>query len=438
MSFAKLNQCNMKNIESIQVNESVDHLFRHHSGQMVSVLSRLFGLDKLDLIEDAIQEALIQALKKWSFQGVPENPRAWLIEVAKNRIFDQLRRSKKFEASNEEFEHAAKHLESLSFADSIHFANEVNEDVLRMMFACCHNAISPDSQVALTLKTVGGFSVGEIASAFLSNTETIAKLLTRAKQKLRQHKIQLEIHSPDLISSRLEAVLKVLYLTFNEGYNAFHGENLIRNDLCFEAIRLGKLLINHPLTNLPKVHALLALFYFQGARLNARFDENGDILVLSEQNRELWNKQMIAEGLHHFRLSASGNELSDYHLEAEIASVHTLSKDFPSTDWRRILSCYEKLSEKTSSPVIELNKAVVLAKFKGAEVGLEALEVLMRKSDLRNYLPFHISFGELQVETGRTLEAIKSFEKALELANNEAVKRFLNEKINKTKKIILD
>ena len=234
---------------SNSVNESVDHLFRHHSGQMVSVLSRLFGLEKLDLIEDAIQDAMIKALKLWAFQGIPNNPRAWLIEVAKNRIFDQLRHSNKFEVSGEDFENASNYLQTLDFTDDIHFANEVSEDVLQMMFACCHSVTSPDSQVALTLKTVSGFSVGEIASAFLSNDESIAKMLTRAKQKLRQHKIRLEMPSPDKINLRLEQLLKVLYLMFNEGYNSAKGAKLIRNDLCFEAIRLAKLLSNHPLTS---------------------------------------------------------------------------------------------------------------------------------------------------------------------------------------------
>lgn len=415
------------------VNESVDHLFRHHSGQMVSVLSRLFGLEKLDLIEDAIQDAMIQALKLWAFQGIPNNPRAWLIEVAKNKIFDQLRRSNKFEATNEEFENASKHLQTLCFTDLVHFQNEVSEDVLQMMFACCHPLISPDSQVALTLKTVGGFSIGEITSAFLSREETIAKMLTRAKQKLRQHKIRLEMPSPDKISSRFESVLKVLYLMFNEGYNALQSKNLIRQDLCFEAIRLGKLLANHPLTNLPKVHALLALFLFQGARLNSRFDENGDILLLSQQNRSLWNKQMIAEGLQHFRLSAKGEELSDYHLEAEIASSHAVAKDFASTDWSRILSCYEILSERSPSPIVTLNKTIALAKVKDAESGLRALKTLKEEVSLTNYLPFYITLGELQAETGRNLEAVDSYQKAVKLSGNEAIRRFLQKKMQEIK-----
>jgi RNA polymerase sigma factor (sigma-70 family) len=419
-----------KSTETNSVNESVAHLFRHNSGQMVSVLTRLFGFEKLDLIEDAIQDAFIQALKKWSFQGIPENPRAWLVEVAKNRILDKLRRSNKFEASIDDFENASKHLETLSFADSVHFSNEVNEDVLQMMFACCHPKISPDSQVAITLKTVSGFNIREIASAFLSQEESIAKLITRAKQKLRKENVRLKMPTPSKLNLRLDSVLKVLYLVFNEGYNSFNGETLIRNDLCFEAIRLGKLLANHPLTNLPKVDALLALFFFQAARLNARFDKNGDIVVLADQNRECWSKEMIAAGLQHFRLSASGNEMSDYHLEAEIASAHTLAKDFASTDWQRILSCYETLSKRSSSVVITLNKAVAESKVNGAAKALLELEALKRDSSLANYLLFHITLGELKTEVGFNFEALESFHLAMKLSENQVVTRFLQKKIN--------
>jgi RNA polymerase sigma factor (sigma-70 family) len=415
--------------ENTSVNESVDHLFRHHSGQMVSVLSRLFGFEKLDLIEDAIQDALIRALKTWSFQGIPENPRAWLIQVAKNKIIDRLRRTNKFEVSGEDFENATKYIETVALTGSIKFENEINEDVLQMMFACCHPIISPDSQVALTLKTVGGFSVGEIGTAFLSNTETVSKLLTRAKQKIRKRKIKLETPNPKELKTRLDSVVKVLYLIFNEGYNALNGENLIRNDLCFEAIRLGKLLINNNLTDLPKVHALLALFFFQTSGLNARFDENGDIVVLSLQNRELWDKKMIAEGLKHFRLSAKGDEVSDIHLEAEIASIHKLAKDFNSTDWRRILVCYEKLYEKTLSPIVALNKFVALSKVKGAKIAVEELEKLKDNASLKTYLPFYIALGELQNEIGQKELAAEYFKKALNLANNDVLRRFIGKKL---------
>ncbi len=415
--------------ENTSVNESVDHLFRHHSGQMVSVLSRLFGFEKLDLIEDAIQDALIRALKTWSFQGIPENPRAWLIQVAKNKIIDRLRRTNKFEVSGEQFENATKYIETVALTGFVKFENEINEDVLQMMFACCHPIISPDSQVALTLKTVGGFSVGEIATAFLSNPETVSKLLTRAKQKIRNQKIKLETPNPKELKTRLDSVVKVLYLIFNEGYNALNGENLIRNDLCFEAIRLAKLLTHNNLTDLPKIHALLALFFFQISGLNARFDENGDIIVLSLQNRELWDKKMIAQGLKHFKLSAKGDEVSDIHLEAEIASIHRLATDFNSTDWQRILDCYEKLYEKTLSPIVALNKFVALSKVKGAKITVEELEKLKDNASLKTYLPFYIALGELQNEIGQKRLAAEYFKKALNLANNDVLRRFIGKKL---------
>lgn len=417
------------NISQNEINESLDHLFRYHSGQMVSVLSRFFGFEKIDLIEDAIQDAMIKALKQWSFNGIPNNPKAWLIEVSKNSILDKLRRSKKFEASGEEFENVSKYLLTLNFEDSVLFANEVSEDVLRMMFACCHPSISPDSQVALTLKTVSGFSVREISSAFLAKEETISKMLTRAKQKLKILKTPLEIPSPEELNSRLEIVLKVLYLMFNEGYNTSEGKQIIRLDLCFEAIRLAKLLVNNPLTSFPKVHALLALFLFQSARLNSRFDKNGEILQLAEQNRQFWDKKMISEGFKHFRLSAQGNELSNYHLEAEIASIHTFAKDFESTDWKRILHCYEILAKRKNSPVINLNKAVVVAKIEGSEKGLAILEEVKQNGELVDYLLFYITLGQFQFETGQNEKAMESYEQALKLTRNETSARFIQKKI---------
>lgn len=411
------------------VNELVDHLFRHYSGQMVSVLVRLFGFEKIDLIEDAIQDSLVCALKQWAYKGVPDNPRAWLIEVSKNRIIDRLRRQKNFEIPAEDLEEAFSFLQIFEPADSIRFANEVGENLLRMMFTCCHPAISPDSQVALTLKTVSGFSRSEIAHTFLSQEEAIAKMLRRAKQKLQKLKVKLEMPEPAKLSKRLDSVLKVLYLIFNEGYSVSKGENLIRTDLCHEAIRLGCLLANHPLTNLPKTHALLALFFFQAARLTTRLDENGDILLLSEQNRLLWDRKMINQGLHHFRKSAAGEELSDYHLEAEIASFHTLAKDYESTEWANILNCYESLLKRRNSPVVALNKVIALVKVEDEEKGLEELNKFQKNHKLRNYFPFYLTLGELQFGTGRNTAALDSYRKAFDLTSNESVRRFLSRKI---------
>lgn len=412
-------------MEGNSVHESVDHLFRHHSGQMVSVLSRIFGLEKLDMIEDAVQDSLISALKNWPFTGFPDNPRAWLIQVSKNKILDRLRRDSR-NTSEEELENA---FHGFDLTDTVYFDKEVGEDQLRMIFACCHPAIPPDSQVALTLKTVGGFGVREIASAFLAQEDSVTRMISRAKQKLRDGAIRLEIPPPAEIPYRLEAVLKVLYLMFNEGYSASEGDALVRTDLCFEAIRLCELLSAHPLTAAPKVHALAALFHFQGARLGSRHDYHGDLLLLHEQNRDHWDRKMLVRAMDHFRRSASGDELTNYHLEAEIASCHSLAADFGSTDWERILGCYEDLASRKFSPVVELNRMIVHAKVHGYGDALVELDKFGEDGRLKNYNLFYVTRAHFLAETGSNDEARHSYERALSLTRNETVRRFLYKKI---------
>ena len=409
------------------VHESVDHLFRHHAGQMVSVLSRIFGLERLDMVEDAVQEALISALKNWPYAGFPDNPRAWLIQVSKNKILDHLRREGRMQAIDDGLEDA---LGAIDAEDTVFFANEVGEDQLRMIFACCHSAIPPDAQVALTLKTVGGFGVREIASAFLGRDDSVTRMISRAKQKLRDGGIRLEIPPPAEIPYRIEAVLKVLYLMFNEGYSASEGDALIRKDLCFEAIRLCELLAAHPVTEMPKTHALAALFLFQGARLSSRHDYQGDLLLLSEQDRENWDKGMLAQAMYHFRLSASGEELSDYHLEAEIAACHSLAQNFESTDWERILGCYEELASRKFSPIVELNRMIVHAQVYGYREALDELNKFGADNRLKNYNLFYVTRAHFLAETGENSEARESYEQALVLTRNEPVRRFLQKKID--------
>lgn len=415
----------MPALKNSDVFDSVDHLFRHHSGQMVSVLSHIFGLEKLDMIEDAVQDALISALKNWPYAGFPDNPRAWLIQVSKNKVLDRLRRDSR-NTGDEELENA---LTSVDPQNEIYFAKEVGEDQLRMIFACCHPAIPPDSQVALTLKTVGGFSVAEIASAFLAKDDSVARMITRARQKLRDGGIPLEIPAPLDLSSRLDPVLKVLYLMFNEGYSASEGDSLVRTDLCFEAIRLCELLAAHPLTGTPKTHALAALFLFQGARLRSRHDYRGDLLLLSEQDHDLWDKEALGRGLRHFQLSASGDELSDYHLEAEIAACHSLAGEFESTEWERILACYEELAARKFSPVVELNRMIVYARINGCREGLDELKKFGDDNRLKGYNLFHVTLAHFLSETGDTAGARASYERALTLTRNEPVRRFLAKKI---------
>jgi RNA polymerase sigma factor (sigma-70 family) len=403
-----------------QVRGSVDHLFRHQAGQMVSVLSRIFGVQKIDLIEDAVQDALVAALKKWPFGGIPENPPAWLIQTAKNRILDNLRREKKSESIDDD------HLDDSSEGE-IRFSGELNEDQLRMIFACCHPAIPPDSQVALTLKIVGGFGVSEIARAYLANDGAVAKMLTRAKSKLRT--VGFEIPAKEELHDRLDAVLRVLYLMFNEGYTASTGDELIRKDLCFEAIRLARIVANHPVTSHPKIHALTALFLFQAARLSTRSDHRGELLLLADQNRFLWDKEMLAAGLVHFRRSASGAEISEYHIEAEIASLHALTPDFRSTDWNRILECYDILQSQRFSPVVALNRAVVVGQISGPEAALIELSKLAEHYLMTSFNLFHLTRAHFLAELGCTDEAKDMYLKAETLTRNESVVRFIQKRI---------
>ena len=410
-----------------EIYESLDHLFRRHAGQMVSILSRRFGFQHIELIEDSVQDALIAALKKWPFTGEPENARAWLIETAKNRLIDQLRHNCRSDAidgldepaSNDQFNTA--------------FSGEIEDDELQMIFACCHPAIPPDARVALTLKTVGGFSVSEIARAFLSNNEAVAKMLTRAKAKLRENVKSLDVPAQDELSVRRDAALKVLYLMFNEGYAATEGDELVRKDLCFEAIRLASIVARHPKTRAPKINALLALLLFQAARLETRIDRNGELLLLEDQDRTKWNKVMLAEGLRQFWLAASGDELSDYHLEAEIAAVHAMAADFESTDWARILECYDLLQQRKFSPVAELNRIVALEKVHGVGSATEALDRLSDKKDLESSGLFHITRGHLMFRAVDLENARSAFERAIELTPNRLVQRFLQRKIGQIK-----
>ncbi len=414
------------------IGESIDHLFRHQAGQMVSVLTRIFGIGNLDLIEDAVQDALVAALRVWPYSGFPDNQKAWLIETAKNRVLDRLRYGRRF--TGEDIADAEYDLTALKMGGTqtdTYFAKEISEDQLRMIFACCHPLIAPDSQVALTLKIVGGFSVSEIARAFLAKDDAIAKMLTRAKQKLRENKVQLEMPEPAEIPARLEAVAKVLYLMFNEGYSASEGEELVRKDLCFEAIRLCEFLASHPLTDTPKINALAALFLFQGARLSSRSDSEGELLLLPEQDRSLWDQSMIARAMMFMRLSARGDELTGYHLEAEIASAYTLAETFEDTDWRRILDCYELLQKKIFSPIVELNRIIVLSKIHGAEKALEELSNLEKSGKLNDLNLFHITYAHFLSELGENARAIASYQKAAALTQNEPIRRFLEKKIER-------
>lgn len=412
-----------------EVHDLIGHLFRHHAGKMAAVLGRTFGIEKIDMIEDAIQDSMIAAMKRWPFTGIPENPSAWLTQVAKNRIIDRLRRERVSETIDDGFDLAG------GSAAEPQFPGEVADDQLRMIFACCHPSIPPDSQVALTLKIAGGFSVGEIARAFLASQDSVAKLITRAKGKLRDGAVPLEIPAGDELADRLTPVLKVLYLMFNEGYAPTAGDDVVRRDLCFEAIRLVELLESQNQTRVPKVHALAALFYFHAARFPARTGDDGEILLLADQDRKNWDREMITHGMHHLLASAGGTELSDYHLEAEIASAHAVSQDLASTDWRRILECYDLLQARHYSPVVELNRIVAIGQVNDVSQALAALEELGRSGRLDEYYLFFAIKAHFLTVLGHMDEADDSYTKALSLAYNESARQLITRKLAELRSI---
>jgi RNA polymerase sigma-70 factor (ECF subfamily) len=400
----------------------VDHLFRHSAGQMVATLTRVFGPENVSLAEEVVQDALVTALQQWPLRGVPENPAAWLYQVARNRALDQVRRK------NKEPEIIAA-LSGAPPTPAAFFAHELQDDQLQMMLMCCHPAIPEDSRIALTLKTVGGFSIEEIARAFLAKPETIAQRVVRAKRLIREEKIPFEMPARDELHPRLDSLLKVLYLMFNEGYSAHSGEDLIRGDLCTEAIRLTRIVADHPVAGAPAASALLALMLLQAARLPARVDAAGELMILSEQNRSLWDGALLTEGMRRLDVAASGDCITTYHLEAAIAACHAGAASFEETDWQRVVDLYDELLATQSSSVVELNRAIAIAMRDGPQSGIAAIESIESGKTLRDYLPLSTALGELCLRAGDRERAAAHFRRALELPGTTPEKRFLMRKL---------
>ncbi len=407
---------------AVTVYGSVDLLFRQRAGQLAATLTRILGLKHLDRVDDLVQDAFVQALKKWPYSGVPDNPAGWVLRVAKNRAVDELRRQGRWREKRDELERS---ILPAAEAGRAFFSTELTDDQLRMTFACCHPALPRDAQVALTLKTVGGFSVDEIARAFLATRATIAQRLVRAKRALKDARVELKIPAADALPGHLDAVLEVLYLTFNEGHGASAGDALVRGELCEEAIRLVELIAAHPVVGGPKVHALAALFLFQAARLPARVDAGGEQVLLAEQDRSRFDRALLRRALEHFRLAAHGDRVTSYHLEAEIASCHALAESYEATDWVRILDCYDRLLELAPSPVVALNRVVAVARVAGDEAGREALAAIGQDPALERYGPRYAIEAELLERAGRTRQAAAAWSRALALTTSEPVRRYL-------------
>jgi RNA polymerase sigma-70 factor (ECF subfamily) len=410
------------------INQVVDHLFRHESGKMIAVLSRLLGLQNIEVAQDIVQDTLLQAMSAWSYKTIPDNPSAWLYRVAKNKAIDFLRREKRFRQISPQYSSLLDSEYTLSSTvHNLFLENEIQDSQLRMMFACCHPAIAEESQVALTLKTLCGLSTGEIAKAFLTTEDTIAKRIYRAKEKIRTEKIELDVPQHNELSARTDAVLKSLYLLFSEGYNSSHPDQLIREDLCEEAMRLCLLVTQHSLTAFPRSKALLALMCFQSSRLNARLDDKNNIILLKYQDRRKWSRSLISKGFELMEESAEPFEVSTYHFEAAIASLHASAISFEQTDWKSIYHLYDMLYQLQPNPIVAMNKAIASAYAISKQ---NALNELQQIKGLEQHHLYYASIGELYFEMENTGEAKKFFQKALEFTSSVPMQQLLQSKIN--------
>ncbi|MBD0278117.1 MAG: sigma-70 family RNA polymerase sigma factor [Flavisolibacter sp.] len=407
---------------------TVDHLFRHEAGKMIAVLSKLLGLQNLETAQDLVQDTLLQAMSAWSYGGLPDNPSAWLYRVARNKAIDYVRRQKRFKEISPQYSYLLQSEYTLTpTINNLFLEDEIQDSQLRMIFACCHPSIPVESQIALALKTLCGLSTTEIARAFLTSEETIAKRIYRAKEKIRIEKIELELPSKHVLPERLDTVLRCLYLLFNEGYNSSHPDYLIREELCEEAIRLTFLLTQSSITNLPRTQALLALLCFQASRLRARLDDKGNIILLRYQDRGLWYRPLMEKGFTYLEAAMEQYETTPYHLEAAIASLHAAAPSFEATDWPSIYSLYNSLYHLYPTPIVALNRAIAAAYAVNKET---ALHQLLQIKDLEHYYLYHTALGEVYFELGNKEQAKEHYRKALQLTTSRQEQHLLHDKMN--------
>jgi RNA polymerase sigma-70 factor (ECF subfamily) len=416
---------------SEQIRELLDSLYRVDSRRMLATLIRLLG--DFDLAEEAMHEAFAAALSAWPQSGVPGNPRPWLISTARFKAIDTLRRRARFDASQDEL---ARYLEAqLSAAEKSDEEDGVDDvledDRLRLIFTCCHPSLAPEARVALTLREVCGLTTEEIAKAFLITPRTLAQRIVRAKAKIRETRIPYEVPAPEELPERLGAVLHVIYLVFNEGYSAAAGAEVTRGELTGEAIRLGRLLMQ--LQPEPEVIGLLSLMLLQESRHAARTSATGELILLEDQDRSLWNREQIAEGLALLEKALTSQRFGSYTLQAAIAAVHAKAEPVAATDWRQIVALYDRLLRIQPSPVVLLNRAVAVAMCDGPEAGLKQIDALLDQGELANYYLAHSARADMHRRLGRRNEARASYEKALALTQQAPERQFLQERIRQLK-----
>jgi RNA polymerase sigma-70 factor, ECF subfamily len=402
--------------------KTIDEIYRVESRRVLATLIRLLG--DFDLAEEALHEAFTTALEQWAHEGVPKNPRAWLVSVGRFKAIDNIRRRVRFDSSLAQIANEL----GPNTEDPFEVDDEdIEDERLRLIFTCCHPALSPDAQIALTLRTVCGLTTEEIAHAFLTPPPTIAQRIVRAKSKIRDAKIPYEVPSHTELPDRLDTVLHVIYLVFNEGYSASFGESLTRHDLSSEAIRLGRLLIE--LLPEPEAIGLLALMLLQESRRAARISPTGELILLNEQDRSLWDHAQISEGLRLIQQALASRRFGPYTIQAAIAAVHARASTADTTDWRQIVALYDILNQADPSPIIELNRAVAVAMCDGPAAGLELIEAILTRGDLKDYHFIHSAHADLCRRLGKIAEARASYERALQLSQQKSEREFLERRL---------
>ena len=409
-----------------EVNTLVDHLFRTEYGRMVSYLTSKFGFHFLEDAQDVVQESLIAAFQNWSFNGIPESPEAWIFVTARNKAINILKRDLK-RSSVEEIQLGIN--EASDPQVKMDLDKEIEDSMLRMIFVCCSTELSTENHIILILSTLCGFSRREIASALFAEEETIKKRLYRSKKNIREHNVSLNLPQGSLLRSKLNTVCSTLYLMFNEGYNSSNSKEVIRKDICTEAMRLTKLL----LTQFPKetiTHALFSLMCFHVARFESRIDDKGAIILFKDQDRTVWNKELINAGTYHLSMASKGSKISTYHIEAGIAMQHCISEDYGSTNWQLIYKLYEQLYNLKPSPIILLNLAIVRSKINGIDSAIRELERLKSQNKkLKNYYLLYASLGEFYHLKNDKQNANINFEIAKSLTHSTQEKQLLDRKM---------